>query len=280
MKEKTKKTFLEKLNKYPGWLIFVLIVTTISGLFTIVNGGKGVISIYRDTLGKNRVEENIVNKLSPMVDISYFRDKLGQEITKGSVDEGLTQYIFKRHTYFIKAITDDSDTVLFWSITSCNPKKPFRIIPNKERILNNSANEIDNLNKIVLHKSSFNSVFPDLKNMNPTLFYYLSAATSNSYAVESYYGANPGGYQTIYIGINDACSREVEKMYDYTDYLLNNEINGVELLEIKSSQLLSFRSNSKINVYGESAPFFNIDHLLVDGEIDLGIDRIMTRVLR
>lgn len=270
--------FINKLQKHYGWIIFIVIVGTISGIITILTGINGIGALYTETIGKRVYEQKIINQLSTTVNISYFKEKLGAEVIRFEQEEGLWQHIFKRYTYYIQAITDDAGTVLFWSVTGCNSKKPLSIKAPRLRERNNQLNNIDSLNKITLHKDTFNIVFDD-KKINPKLFYSLSGATANSHAVESYHGGNPSLYQTVYIGINDACSDEVEKMYELTD-TDSRFINGVELDKIDNKEIVSFRKSAIINLYAETAPGFDIEKLITEDYFSVGPDRIMLRVIR
>lgn len=271
--------FIKNLQKHSGWIIFVIIVATISGMITIITGVKGVRELYTETIGKRSYEQKLINELSTTVNISLFKKILGTEIIKFQQDKELWQYLFKRYSYYVQAITDNSGTVLFYSITGCDPKKPLTIRPPESREINNKLNKIGSLNKITLHRDTFDSVF-DAKNIDPKLFYFLSGATASSYALESYYGGNPSLYQTVYIGINDACSNEVEKMYNYVDTFLTDSIDGVDLSKIVNRDITSFRHEAKINTYAETSPFFDVEKLILEDYFSVGPDRVMVRVLR
>jgi hypothetical protein len=250
----------------PKWIFFILLVTLLSGILTILGFLGDIGQLYKLTLGEKKYEENIVNSLSAGLSINYFKEKLGNEFMEKIITSDINQYIFKRYTYYIQALADKSNTVIFWSITDCNSKKTFTI-------------RSPWLDRVVLHKSSFGELFE--KSDNPSVNYF-KGITANSYVYESLYLGNPSGYQTAYIGINDACSDEITPLFSLSDDVID-KAQDRKLEDLSSNlDIQTFRNNSKINTYGETAPFQGdlINQLLKDRKTTFGIDRIELRLQR
>jgi hypothetical protein len=139
-----------------------------------------------------------------------------------------------------------------------------RVVFEKEKL------ELSLKEKLELNKSSFVDLF---KKENGNFRYFLSGATANSYAYESLYLGNPSAYQTIIVGVNDICPDS----NDSYRYLVFNDSS--------QEQIKQFREKSKINTYGETAPFMGEEVLKllnsqkeeVSNYLTFGVDRIMVR---
>ncbi|OGG26775.1 hypothetical protein A2960_01215 [Candidatus Gottesmanbacteria bacterium RIFCSPLOWO2_01_FULL_39_12b] len=161
--------------------------------------------------------------------------------------------IYKGRDYWIQTISTSSGQVVFYAITSCD--KVFK--PNI------SPNPI--LRKIVLQESTFSSIGDDPNDIK----YYLREATANSYFYNEYSWGNPSQYQTVFVGINDACMPKQEIQYP-------ENRNSLYIENIRDNDIIKFRSAARINTYAETAAFFGKE---VFKDYQIGIDRIQIRSL-
>jgi len=250
-----RKTWAEilknKIDKHPFTLFLVVIVFFISSFFTIIQGASWTINVYNKHVNWREMEYVKINETRAGMNIIKFNEAFGIPKFVRKSNNALIEYIYKRRDYWIQAISTSSGEVLFYAVTSCDPTFKPTIEPNAIK------------RSITLQASTFHAVGDDPTDSK----YYLRYATSNSYFYDYYYYGNPSLYQTIIVGINDACKiPEVE-------YPKNRNIKA--RIDINDEDIVRFRETAKINTYAETSPFASIDEVLEDFQI--GVDRIQVR---
>lgn len=252
---KEMKTILDRLEKNPAVRFITISALVIGAVITI---GKFLIDtksyLYRDIFIEKDIEEKIY-PLSAGQSINFFKDIFGTEIIQRKISDTYVEHIFQLKKAFIQTVSDNSDEVIYWAITYCGDS--YLELPRK-----NLGGEI------ILNKSTIVDVYKDdIGEFN----YFISGATANSYAYESLYLANPGGYQTVILGSNDICPD-----FSFLDW------------EEDKSNVDSYRKYAKINTYAETSPFKGeeiIELLKVqnsrnpeDSYLTFGVDRIKVRI--
>jgi hypothetical protein len=258
-----KKNWAEKLkraiDRYPLVILIVIATSFISYAFTLGSGIFALKDFFDSRIGWRKVEERRINRLFAGMSVDKFKEILDSPMFV-TVKENLTEYSFKERGYWVQAIVNEEGEVKFYSVTSCSDSF-------HPEIKYNPAG-----GRVKLGLSTFKSV----TDYDPILKYFISGATANTNIMEYLYLGNPGNYQTVYWGINDACS--------YDDKFVNELLEvkfreGNNSYDIQDKTVDSFRKNTKINTFGVSAPFF--DPLFYDenplGDFQIGVDRIKVR---
>lgn len=245
-----KKTIFNK----PFFIILAIISIILSQIFIISEGFGKIAQTYKLTVGYDKEEEKVINKLSVFVNIDQFKKLLGVPIyiNKAQDKSNLLEYIFFRKKYWIQAITDDIGSVQFYAITSCkNNFKPKITNPMKQS------------ESLVLNGSTYR----DIQSTGLPSHYFISGATANSYVFEEESLGNPGNYLTVFWGINDACPVN-GNYFEYADF---NDNEG----NVNEKKYSDFRNNTKINTFAVSSLLVDVEKILSNFQI--GIDRVQTR---
>ena len=265
MPRKKKTSWAERFKyalEHQPFIIFItVLVIAISQITTLIKGADSFLKYYSSTYGWRSEEEAKINKLSASINISKFQEILGAPLfLRKSGTSG--EYIFKRQGYWVQAITDDEGSVDLYAVTSCD--ETF-----KPRIRNSPSGRLIQLRETTFKKAHDGDI--------PRLHYFISGATANSYFFEGAYLANPGNYQTIFWGYNDACSNNWDEetgLYHVESHLEEYE-SGVNT---EQSVIDIFRSKNSFNTFAVSSPSADIEELLE--EFQIGVDRIQARVYR
>lgn len=251
--------FRNAFERHPIIVVISIIVIAISQFTTIIKGVNSFSKYYSSTYGWRSEEQATINQLSAAISISKFQEMLGAPLflRKSGVYE---EYVFKRQGYWVQAITDNQGAVALYAVTSCDDTfKPL--------IRNNPAGK-----SIQLRETTFKEVYDGGE---PELHYFVSGATANSYLIEEAYLANPGNYQTIFWGYNDACSNEWDEeigLAELGSYLMEHGSR----IDTKQSVIDNFRSRNTFNTFAVSAPLVDAREIL--NQFQIGIDRIQVRV--
>jgi hypothetical protein len=173
-----------------------------------------------------------------------------------------------------------------YAVAACDPAfQPTFTFPN--------SNESVTLNqsKLALHDGSEFSY--------PNEDYYFSGATANSYIHDIYYLGNPGNYQTVVLGVDDACQAEFfrDEQTWAKDGLANGTVRwwnvppepalGPEKPRSAAEKhwIQRLRRVTVMNLWAETAPLFGVVNSRVDymtndlnGAFQVGPDRFLTRI--
>jgi hypothetical protein len=213
-------------------------------------------------------EERIINSLYPSVDINVFEDLLGKHLFIRVSENGYVEYVFSRKGYWVQAITDKEGVVLLYAITVCD--KTF-------------TPTITNLpfdNPIQIGVTTYKQASGSYR-YEP--HYFISGATANSYLIEQLYIGNPGLYQTIFWGYNDACQDHYleELIQKYGSDLIDDlsPINGSSP-NFNDPPVDQFRTNSTFNTLAVTTPNLDVTNLDDIMKVyQIGVDRIQIRIL-
>lgn len=258
----------------------ISITAVVLGAFITIASFFGGINefLYSNIFISKNISKKM-DRISAGQSINFFRQELGSEMLQREVSEKYSEYIFDYKNLFIQTLVDNKNNeVVYWAITNCNSPVTLKrqvfsmagFYTGKKGLLGNDINGYTFGDKLILNKSKFSDIF---KNTKGDFKYFISGATANSYIYESVYLGNPSAYQTIIIGINDVCNREIE----------NFSILGLEG-DASEEKINEFRKLSAVNTYGETAPFYGDEVLKLlgnqhsnDSYITFGVDRIKVR---
>lgn len=190
-----KTTLLNRIKKnLENNLIVVIVwmvIVFLSSLITLSQGFAMIYNYYNETIAYKDNLREIVENLDPNQQLHTITDVLGNAdlIKEASEnDQGATRaYIFIKEYFYLQALTDRANNILAITVTS------------RDRDFNPEF-EIPALSSsVVLGRSTFSSVLGDIEGGC-----FIRIGAHNFSYFEGSYMANPGNYQSFYIGINDA----------------------------------------------------------------------------
>jgi len=242
---KRKKIRLHKtVKRFKKNNLFILIgvlLILLSSVITITQGFSAIKEQYEKSIGyKGKLLENI-SQLSADVHIGYFTEILGNPVFVNNYDErihidqesiktNLTEYIFVNKYYFVQALTDSQGKVVVYTVTT------------RKADFNPKFKEIE------LGKTKFKDLG---QAVDGNIISYLGA--HNFYYHETYWGANPGNYQTSIYALNGAGYAGLEEELESYTVLPPFKKSGEKIL-LTDPEIKKFRNNATINTYGVSAP--------------------------
>jgi hypothetical protein len=271
-KNKADSNWAEKLKKSidrnPIIVSVTIIIFIASQVTTLTQGIISLWSYYSKTIDWRKMEENKINSLSVSMSLENFIEILGKPLFRRKKTNHI-EYIFRRDGYWTQAITRKEDEglyspVIMYSITSCQEsfRPDIKIPPTGEMIK--------------LRETTFKAASKNLG--SPTnLDYRIGGATANQFIFEEFYLANPGRYQTIFFGYNDACPNKWDKdvgPIQLFDARLKREIG--RSINPKNKLIDNFRSKNSFNTFAITSPSVSTEKLAKDFQI--GVDRIEIRV--
>jgi hypothetical protein len=241
----------KRINNNPITILIVLVVFFISSFFTILQGISWLINYYNTNIDWRQTEYNKINQVRSGMNYQKFVQVFGvPEFTRTSKD-GLIENTFKRRDYWIQTISNNTQQVLAYAVTSCDDNFKPKIAPNPL------------FRDIILNDSTFSDIGND-----PIGTKYFIGNTANTYFYDIYSLGNPSDYQTVYVGIDDACG------FGYTKDMEFSNINPDETVNLNDPSVIKFRNTSKINTYAELAVFADEN---IFKSFQIGVDRILIR---
>lgn len=208
-----------------------------------------------------------LSSLSAGMYIGRFEAALGVPVfIKDSNDGSRIEKTFDGPGYLVQTIQDSAGTVELMAVTAC--RADFN--PTFTTAIGAVTLGISTMGGQKLAGAKSQPPF--------TPRYFVSPATSNTYAYDQYYLGNPGYYKTYIVGVNDACKSTA----DYEALVKAIGIPNIGKLtgETAASNpaVQAFRNSAVINTYAETGPRdSNIDQI-IDG-FQIGADRIRVRTL-
>lgn len=235
-----KPTLLDKINWFshnnPVLVSIIVSITIISSLLTL-NQGVGLFNKVFDVFTYKIQLYNKLGNLNPGVNINIYTEKFGQPIITKDISKG-KEYIFVNDYFYLQAVTDSEGIVSYFSVTAKDQNfKPTFTTPDQSR-------------KITLNVSTFLDFSPEITSTtdkfigtsySPECDGYMGAHDFYYYEID--YLGNPGKYQTVVVGLNDAGSISAEP-----DYTFLNDCKNITNIQRKSMI---------INTYGEFGVFGN-----------------------
>ncbi|MCK4553380.1 hypothetical protein KAU19_00250 [Candidatus Parcubacteria bacterium] len=232
---------VERFKKNNLFILIGVLLILLSSVITITQGFSAIKEQYEKSIGyKGKLLENL-SQLSADVHIGYFTEILGNPVFVNNYDErihanqeltktNLTEYVFVNKYYFVQALTDNQGKVIVYTVTT--------------RV----ANFNPKFKGIELGKTKFKDLG---QAVDGDIVSYLGA--HNFYYHETYWGANPGNYQTSIYALNEAGYAGLEEELESYTMIPPSKKLGEEILS-SDPEIEKFRNNAIINTYGVSAP--------------------------
>lgn len=188
------------------------------------------------------------------VSLEYFEQELDLRAAFRRSVDGLVELIYPHKWFFVQALTNPEDVVVFYSVTSRDEKFQPPIWPSST-----SPQNVPAIPHHELGSMTFCETFPDVSVGGVAAFF--SGATAPSFFVEVYYGASPGYYLTYVVAINDAGFGFFDFSEVYSEDLFTHEVklgrafgdaHDSEDIQSFLSQphIEKFRSVARPNCYG------------------------------
>ena len=257
-------------------VVIVFIALLASSVITIISSISSAGDWYTRTFQWRENEYRKLAGLQAGFSTEKFKSTLGDPLyhVKVSVTGSkLIESIFPGRGYWVDILSDDSDVVLAYSVTSCN--REFQ--PTFRPTMNPSS-------PITLNKTTFADI---PVNGDADTMAFLSGATANSYVYQVIYQGNPSNYRTHAWGLNDACqwfSVKESKGLGASWFAWNASKEGRKFASNKSvgPELRKLLAISAVNTYMETAPNavdISTDELGIKKFYpqQLGVDRIIVR---
>ncbi|MGJ3194699.1 ETEC_3214 domain-containing protein [Peribacillus frigoritolerans] len=223
---------IDNFKKKKGVRILIYIAASITLIGGLVQNGKEIKNFVMVTFLQKTFLYETIDKLTTDVQVSYFDKLLGKPaIIQPWWSEEFPrykQYIYINDDYFVKTIADDSNTVLYYAITT--RKQDFN--PNLPSVFGKD---------LKLGKDKINDI-----NAEPEYF-SLDASSKFEYYQESYYFGNIGNYGSYLIG--GYSPSEYSQDFSESDYSIY-EIVMEKDEEIKDSKTQDVRKTLVPNTYG------------------------------
>ncbi|MFI0421342.1 ETEC_3214 domain-containing protein [Spongiactinospora sp. 9N601] len=245
-------------------------------MITIGSSFNGVREWYTETFNWRESEYAKLTGLQAGFSMEMFRKRLGDPIFRTIVPESkrrLTQSTFAGRGYWAHIISDETDVVLAYSVTSCardfQPTFTTKTSPPSTITLNKTP-------------------FPAIQvNAEATTESFIAGATANSYVYQFLYQGNPSGYKTYGWGLNDACpwhpaKGERDLLNDWTNWRISPEGEEFEQKEQKKDpgpKMRELLAASTVNTYMETSPYAGGNDQAIKElyPAQLGVDRVTVR---
>lgn len=236
----------------------------------------------------DRTEETL-EALRPNVTAGEFDAQLGRpRIVTPSKSRKTTQRLYQGRGYWVQAVVDPNDTVLWFAVTVCSPK-----LRPSWRVWNGR----DAYTEIKLQENNV----VDALDLEPTGYQWnIPEATANEFIFALYHGGNTTNYQAYAWGYNDACDsgeairgdlrpaemdalreHDSSEYEDESEYGVNLLPHGSDLLPQIVERLPDGLDVIFRRVRSNTFAIFGISQLNGDFqyEFQIGANRILTRTL-
>ncbi|KJL04353.1 ETEC_3214 domain-containing protein [Priestia aryabhattai] len=245
---------IEKFKKNKGVVLFVSLATAIALISGLLSSGKEIKNFLLDTFLRETVLYEKIDKLNTGVQISYFNKLLDKPVIirpwGGTLFPKYKEYIYVNDDFFVKSITDESNTVLYYGVTTrkqgFNPKLPYVFGED-----------------LKLGKTQIGEIKATPEN------FVIDASSKFEYYHESYYFGNPGKYRSYLIGGYSPSDYSVDfNENKYSIFHIMLETNE----KIKNKEIQVMRKTLVPNTYGvisESATSEFTDNIMQAEEISI-----------
>lgn len=194
------------------------------------------------------------------INTAIFEQTLGTPTFLRKSDDGLVEKSYRGRGCWVQTIEADSGSVVLMAVTACLPDF-------------NPTFETPAGGTVVLNRTKFAQFNPQPSSaaLNaPDLDYFLSGATANSRFYDIYPGSNPSAYQTVWIGINDACAWDRQALPPAFPFQYRGHFRG------GGNDVNAFRRAATVNTYAVASPLAPVSF----SPFQIGVDRILTRTLQ
>lgn len=187
------------------------------------------------------------------INAAIFDQTLGAPTFIRQADDGRVEKSYQGRGFWVQTIENGAGGVDLMAVTSC--------LPNFNPQFTTPVGAT-----VVLNKTKFFEFRPTQG--SSVSEYFLSGATANSRFYDIYSLGNPSNYQTVWLGINDACDWDRDAIPGFPfDYQGLTKDGG--------APVEAFRRAARVNTYAVSAPMGNPTFK----PFQVGVDRILTRTL-
>lgn len=223
---------------------FVLIILQIPVAFDQIRDW------YNSTINEIDFKEKKIEGLAAGTNFTYFTKQLGDPIVTRNIEIKGTEHkedYFIDKLYYVQTITTKSGAVVYFSVTTRSPQfNPTFEFPDKSFKVTLGKTKISSL-KLTDSFLTIPKKFYAEVNKDGNFDYEMGLHDFNYF--ERYYLANPGNYQTVYVGINQS------GYFNYNDTMVDKPS-----WELSSDDLIKIRKNNLINTYAITVPsYFNFE---------------------
>lgn len=234
----------------------------------------------RTPTGRRRSAKRRLRRLTPNVQLAYFREILDlQPVFKRRLAKH-TEFIFRHQDFYVQVLADSEDQVMFYSVTARNAKFDPPMWPNKVHPGSQPQPPGDRLGE-----ATFHDLAPDRVD---GIKVFVRSATAPTYYIESYYYGNPGLYQHYLAGLNECGPFNVG--HDLLAPLLGppiamgsfagsfDDYDDDELQDwLGREEVEAFRKSALPNTFGLTAPGFS--PMEYGPDFPLGPDPVQMRTI-
>jgi hypothetical protein len=249
------------------------IAALVGAIVTIAAAGHQVWTWYDNHFRWITRTEHELESLRANVTVEEFDTRLGRpRILTPAQSSPMTQRIYQGRGFWVQAVSDQSQSVVMFSVTACDR----RLKPSWE-----IWNGRDRYVKIVVNVTTVANSLP----LKPTYYeWFISGATANSHIYAHYSGGSTTNYLSYAWGQNDACQAEALSL-SKEDYQILSQYDH-EGAAPTANDLLPQRpapppevqdalSRATINTFA----IFGIRQKPEGFPFQIGADRILTRTL-
>lgn len=185
------KKIANKIKKSNAAIVFIAILFLFSSFITLIQGYKNAKDFYYKTIGSNELRQKKIDKFSTQINIDYFKDLLGTPVFVNKSDDlSQIELIFTDDKMYVQVITNNSNTVLAYSVTTKDK--------NFNPVFKIGSQEIGST-VVFLGKTKFDDIKDNPENIHGNCW-----PQGEKYFEKHYYGgiSTIGNYQMFFFSSN------------------------------------------------------------------------------
>lgn len=212
----------------------------------------------RTPVGRRRSASKRLQRLTPNVQLDYFSKVLGLvPIYKRRVAD-LSESIFRHEDFYVQALTDENEQVVFYSVTTRSERFRPLMWPNKVHPLSHPHPPVARLGEATFEELTLDHI--------DGVSLFIRGATAPTFYIEDYYFGNPGLYQHYLAGLNEcgpmtADTSLMSPLAGPGTHLgtFGRDPDDYEALGdwLQSAAVTAFRALAVPNTYGVTSPNFS-----------------------
>jgi hypothetical protein len=232
------------------WILWT--AALLSTLAIITTWGLGAWRLYNKNFDWQPKVEQELTGLHAGYNVAFFRQVLGVPILAHATSRGYAEDVFEGRGFWVETLTKGSNEVQFYSVTVCDPSiRPRFYMPN--------------VGVVTLNLSTLSSI----TSVAQYRYWFTGMQGTDSPSMKEFaYAGASGGYRTFMWGLSSACVDSVNQMGR-----LETSYPVLDDSKIPIHQLTAIRKRSIANVYGETAPGFQMSDLPNNPE-ELGVSPV------
>jgi hypothetical protein len=245
------------------------IITAASAIATAIFAGVNWRNNHFDWQSK---EYGRLSKLRAGYTFAKFREQLGQPSYQAPLKPGFAQHSFQRRDYWVDTVTNRSDVVVAYAVTSCSMEfTPTFTLPGNTFV-----------RKVTLNKSTLAGILPNVSPFGADKLRVARPATANRYVFMILYGGNGSNYREYAVGLDDACNwypNDQDIRDSWSRWFYDNaKGKRVDRWDFSLPKLnksgRALAAKSLANTYAETMPMAHLSALYKD---QIGVDRVAVR---